>query len=400
MTDWASRKDGYFWCFAWGFIVFCLMVPSVHACFECSDYSGTYMLDDGAYPVPPEVSCEDAHAEFPCLTPTPTPTPTPPSSYCNEDNYHTVVCNGGTSIVKDSVTYTSSTLVSENCYDFGSIPAGTYSTSGGSVVVDSCDVTISECMSNVCGFDLNLHNYMSNLGWNCLMFAGEGDFHNQYSPGCIACRAFIIPAGLFDYDECKAAGNTSVTPTPTPTSTPTPTFIVPDYTPVVPTPTGGGGGSIFPHPTGTISISQTISPVTVPTMVTLPTALPTLPSAINSTTVLVTICGTDVIGNILCPIASTFKTAFDWMTSLISYIVSLILTPVSFATSTINYVFGLENGLMYGFLGGISMYLSVANQILGIFPVKIINMFTFFMLIDIVEQLITLPKVLRSGGGD
>jgi hypothetical protein len=85
---------------------------------------------------------------------------------------------------------------------------------------------------------------------------------------------------------------------------------------------------------------------------------------------------------------------FAWFNAFILLVISLVLSPLLGMDYIWGYVVSLNGSLLAGFSGTVSIFMSIAYEIIAAFPLKVINTATILMTFSVMEHFI---DVLRSG---
>ena len=140
----------------------------------------------------------------------------------------------------------------------------------------------------------------------------------------------------------------------------------------------------------TIYDSVNFSPIT--------TINTSLPSWINESSYRDSICvnQTNPAAQFVCPAINTFYNVVTFIDGILYGFETIMLSPFTFFTNAWNWAFGLQENLLSAFAAQISIFVAIASQILNSFPPKVINAFSIFLVLNLVETII---NGIRESGG-
>lgn len=179
-------------------------------------------------------------------------------------------------------------------------------------------------------------------------------------------------------DYCTVETQPSVTQTTTGTLFPT----------LVPYAAGGPGYNPYPVPTFTMSSpgsSVTVSSSWV-NFSTIPSALPAMPTFLNSTNWKQTTCSYGAIGGLLCPLMNIIHLTLGTVADLILFIDTIALAPLSYLLNSYNFVSYLFQTILASWLSVGSVIIAVIGQLINVIPDKVKNVVTLIMCIDFFKQ--------------
>lgn len=344
-------------------------------------------------------SCADCcPCDVPTTTPTPAPTPTPATWDCS-NTYTSVVCYGGSTITNldTSIVYNSYKQIDSDCWDFGKLSEGDYSTSGGIITVGTCQFPGIPEQNSTC-VNIDGYHFMSGskFGIMAVMIIGFTGSHAAAAPFLwMATLEAPCPDG-------SSPVNTTPTPTPQLTWVPDP-YVPPTYVP--PTPPGGEGGIVhvgFPKPTGTLggpdSVLYPTGLTTIPTNISmplLPVTLPDLPDQLNTTTYISFINSTPLVGPLIAYPLTYIDSLMVSINNQILFLLSFIVSPLESLTSSFVSITANIDAVLNSWQTGASLITALMWYSFEAIPTKVLNVLSLALFFDILELVFDWPEDLQ-----